>query len=652
MLLSRFIRQTAIALAAASCLTAFAAAQQPVIPVEAWADTQEINDLVMSPNGNRIAMLQRQSRGDFHRLVVFNTDDIQGSMEIVNFDEEARPYFLSWEGNDRLIVTVIIERVRAGDPITVWRILALDPNDTSEVVDLLESSSNARNELDDAAATLYGGYVADSLPYDDDHVIMALRTDVFGIADYYKVNVETGARQRVLRGNDRYGGFAFDWDGEVRMAFTYDPDGPRVVSVAREKGDTDWIEVGALDARERHRFSLMGFYNEGAPNEAIIIADIPGEDTQGIFRIDVTRPANRNLIFQQAGYEPRGIIRSPWRPDRGRMIGFNYANGTRQYSYILDDDWAELYGSLEATFPDRNVFVEAVSDDRETTLLRTSGPQDPGTYYLMRGGRLAKIADVDREIDRAGLAPAREVIVTARDGRPVPALATIPEGEGPFPGIVMPHGGPWVRESYGYDSWAAMLANRGYVVVQPNYRGSSGLGRDHWIAGDNEWGQAMQDDIEDSLLHFVEEGIVDGERLGIFGWSYGGYAAMAAAARNNGIFNCSAAGAGVSDIARIRGGLSGNRYYRRFQRPTITGFSPIDHVDQVSIPMLVVHGDADRIVPVDHSRRWVSGLERAGVWHQYVEIDDMRHSPFYYEQNMQWFPALLEFFETQCGFND
>jgi dipeptidyl aminopeptidase/acylaminoacyl peptidase len=643
------IKRLALAIAAMGMAWTTAAAQ-PVVEPEVWADTNNIQDLDMSPNGRRIAMLQRLERGDFHRLVVFDTDDIEDSMTVVNLDEEARPFQLFWKGDDRLVLSVAIERERAGDPITVIRHLALNPNDTSDVVDLLDAgSANPRSNMAQAMAMLSNGFIASAQIYDPDHVIMGLVTDANGIPDYYKVNVRTGERTRVLRGNDRYSGFGFDWDGEARYAQTYEPDGPRIVNVVRLKGETDWIPVGELDANARRRFSLIGFLDPERPNTAVIVTDTPGDDTQAMFELNV-ETGERNLIVQEPGFEPRGIIRSPWLEEEGRVIGFVYANGTRAFSYVYDETWAPLYNSLEATFPDRNVSVVRVSNDRAVTLVYTSGPTDPGTYYLLRDGAIAPIIRVNTEIPDEALSPVEERVITARDGRQIPVLVTRPRVDGPAPGIALPHGGPWARDDYGYDEWAQLLANRGWVVVQANFRGSAGLGRDHWIAGDNEWGQAMQDDVEDAMLALVDEGVIDRDRMGIFGWSFGGYTAFTAATRNNDLFNCSAAGAGVADIGRIRGGLTGSRYLRRFQQPTISGWNPLEHADSVRMPMLVVHGDADNTVPVLHSRLFVDALQRNGVPHEYIEIENMRHSPFYYDQNIQWFPQLIEFFETQCGF--
>jgi dipeptidyl aminopeptidase/acylaminoacyl peptidase len=195
-----------------------------------------------------------------------------------------------------------------------------------------------------------------------------------------------------------------------------------------------------------------------------------------------------------------------------------------------------------------------------------------------------------------------------------------------------------------------MLANRGYAVFQPNYRGSTNLGKSFWIAGDKKWGHEMQNDIEDGMNALVKRGIADPKKRAIFGWSYGGYAAFVAATRANNMFNCVVSGAGVSDLTRIMDGISGSRFSRRYQKPTIAGVSPLDMTKKVNVPMLIVHGDYDTTVPVGHSRRFVDGLKQAGADYQYIEIKDMAHSPFLFEQNMQWFPQLFKFFDTKCGF--
>ncbi len=621
------------------------------IPVDVWADTAVVSNVSMSDDGKHIAMLQRKKRGAYYNVVTFDTANPGKTLKNLDTGKKLQPLSLFWVGNDHLVIYFIREEKKANDKIAVPRILSFNVK-TNKATPLLDSKTVSKRGGGAAArmAAIGNGGISSRLDGDPKHIIMWFSEGSNQNTNYYKVNVETGVRTPILKGNTRYGGFGFDWDGEARTATTYDPNGPRVVSVARIKGQTDWIEVGALDARKRQRFSFLGFYDEKRPNVALVSMDTPGGNNQKIYEIDIRRPNSKKELFSETGLDTLGALVSARPADRQKLVGFTYAGKFKRERYYFDQEVGALYASIEKSFPNNNVSFSKVSDDKKTILFNVSGPRIPGDYYMIKNGVAAKIASIEPDIKSKDLAHTKGVSVKARDGREVQVLVTTPQGAGPFPGIVMPHGGPWVRDYFGYDSWAQMLANRGYVVVQPNYRGSTGLGLDHWLAGDNQWGLAMQNDMEDAILHFTKNGLVDKSKLGFFGWSYGGYAAFVAATRDNSIFNCSVAGAGISDIGKIRGGLSGSRYLRKYQQPTITGASALQKIDNVKMPMLIVHGNLDVTVPVDQSRWFVKAAKKKKLDVKYVEIKGMRHSPLKYEQNMQWYPELFDFFENKCKF--
>ncbi len=357
------------------------------------------------------------------------------------------------------------------------------------------------------------------------------------------------------------------------------------------------------------------------------------------------------MVFEVDGYDAAGVILSPRLSDGTKVVGYTYFDKKGFQRYYIDDVFGPLHHGLQQAFPDMNVTIRRVSEDGKTILIRTEGPQEPGKWYLFRDGKVIPIISASTEINAKSLSPVEVITYKARDGLVVSGYVTIPDGmEGPFPTIAMPHGGPWVRDTYGYDRWPQMLANKGYAVFQPNYRGSTSLGKDFWLAGDNKWGHEMQNDIDDGMKVLVQKGIADPDKLAIFGWSYGGYAAFVAATQPDSMYNCVVSGAGVSDLTRIRGGLNGSRFARLFQKPTISGVSPVDLTRNVKVPMLIVHGDYDSTVPVEHSRRFVEGLAAIEADYEYIEIEDMGHSPFFLSQNMQWFPQLFEFFDSKCGF--
>jgi dipeptidyl aminopeptidase/acylaminoacyl peptidase len=161
----------------------------------------------------------------------------------------------------------------------------------------------------------------------------------------------------------------------------------------------------------------------------------------------------------------------------------------------------------------------------------------------------------------------------------------------------------------------------------------------------------MQDDIDDSIMDLVKQGIVAPDKVAIFGWSYGGYAAFAGATRAGAPYKCAVAGAGISDIGIMRGRVGESRFLRKYQEPTVNGFSPISRVDAVKIPMLIVHGEDDSTVPVEQSRRFYNALkDQQGADVKYIEIEDMFHSPWRHEHNMAWYPDLMTFLGSKCGF--
>jgi dipeptidyl aminopeptidase/acylaminoacyl peptidase len=292
-------------------------------------------------------------------------------------------------------------------------------------------------------------------------------------------------------------------------------------------------------------------------------------------------------------------------------------------------------------------------------LFSTESAAHPPTYYvLMNKARTVKIGSERPWIDPSTLADTNLVYYDARDGLSIPAFLTLPagwkKGDPKLPAIVLPHGGPWARDFGGWDSsgWIAFLTSRGFAVLQPQYRGSDGFGEKLWKAGDAQWGLAMQDDKDDGAKWLVSEGIAQAERIAIFGYSYGGFAAMAATVRENGPFRCAIAGAGVSNLARLGNTWSTNRVQRAFQGKTVKGMDPMDEVKKANIPILIYHGDSDVRVPLYHSTDFHAALQKEGKKSELVVIPKMQHSlPWWPDHHRKSLRAIEKFLAEDCGFN-
>jgi len=255
------------------------------------------------------------------------------------------------------------------------------------------------------------------------------------------------------------------------------------------------------------------------------------------------------------------------------------------------------------------------------------------------------------------LAEVEYVSYSARDGKKINGYITKPKGAGPHPLVVMPHGGPFVGEVSVYDEWAQLLANNGYMVLQPQYRGSTNYGLDFYksaFINGGEGGGAMQDDKDDGAKYLVSQGLVDPNRMAMFGWSYGGYAALVAASRPNNIYQCVIAGAAVADNVqqvnyyrnRIRG--SSRTEQLKFWDESI---NPIDEVEKVNVPMLLIHGSIDQRVPVKHSKKYIDALKKHNKDFQYVELKDADHfsNTIRFDHKMQFYPKMIEFLQNDCG---
>jgi dipeptidyl aminopeptidase/acylaminoacyl peptidase len=267
-----------------------------------------------------------------------------------------------------------------------------------------------------------------------------------------------------------------------------------------------------------------------------------------LFRYDFAKARLGALAYANPAVDVDGFAISP----EGALLGVTYT-GEREVTKWLDAKLADAQARIDRALPGAVNNVVSMSGDRGRLLVWSGSATDPGSFHLFDSatGRLTPFARTHPALGGKRLSEMRAVAYKARDGLAIPAYLTLPAGRGgkALPLIVMPHGGPFVRDTYGYDAWVQYLAAKGYAVLQPNYRGSTGYGREFVEAGNGEWGRGMQDDADDGVKWLAAQGIADPGRVCIMGASYGGYAAMRAAVRNPEIYRCAISFAGISDVA-------------------------------------------------------------------------------------------------------
>lgn len=476
----------------------------------------------------------------------------------------------------------------------------------------------------------------------DDGVILLRKFDVDqGIGQIYRYDTRTNRTELVGEGSEKSdfvpGGVNLETGELLVQQKVENIDGDFWLrTFIRSSAKSPWEYHPALSyaLKKRRSIDVVGF--DVDPSKLVVISNHASNFTR-VYNYDLkTKRFIDEPLFQNDKYDISGVAMGT-SADSGDTLGpiGVVVSGPAEETIFVDDYWAPIQRALKRQFPGKNVIISGRQKGNQRAIVRVDSDAQPPIYFLLTTGpklALARIGEHRPGIDPATLGQTRWVTYKARDGLDIPAILTTPPGwtpdKGPVPAIVHPHGGPWARDFMEWDGsgWVQFLATRGYAVLRPQYRGSAGLGLELWLAGDENWGLKMQDDKDDGAQWMVQQGIADPRKMAIFGYSYGGFAAIAASVRPNGPYVCALAGAGVSSLAMLKNFWGENRIGKEVQAWTVTGMDPLKNVDKADIPILLYHGDRDRQADTEHSRLFYAAMKKAGQDVEYVEIKDMWHT--------------------------
>ncbi len=500
--------------------------------------------------------------------------------------------------------------------------------------------------------------VAD-LPLDPENIIIQRLNASTLASSYYRYNLRTDDVQMMYRANGRTSAALFDpRNGEILVRTSLDPvDGNdyeiRTSILNAQTGDFEVHDVLTYRLRQRNTVDIVG--RDEATGQYYVVTD-RFSDLTAVYAYDpVSRQFSDGPVLAHPRYSVNSIILGAKPSNFNEVLGFRYSGPGGNDVYWIDPTMAATQRTLDGLFPAGHVSIIDYTDGLGTILFSLGSGAMPTAYYIFRDGRVTLLGNSRPWIDPADLREPTLVYYPARDGRQIPGILTLPAGwepsDGPLPTIIHPHGGPWARDGVSWDGsgWVPFLTSRGYAVLQPQYRGSTGWGLDHWRAGDAQWGLAMQDDKDDGAEWLVSQGIAAPDRIAIFGYSYGGFAAIAAVVRENGPYQCAIAGAGVSDLTRIGGNWSESRLQRAAQGWTVDGMDPMRNTERANIPILLFHGDRDVRVPLFHSTDFYNAV-RGRVHAELLVVEDQPHSlPWYPRHQMETLPAIERFLSQDCG---
>jgi acetyl esterase/lipase len=590
---------------------------------EAFGQREGIENISLSPDGTKISYIAPAAgQGSTIYTVDLANDGARKAVMSASGDPE-RLTGCDWISNMRLVCRIYSVSEQSGVRFNSSRIVAVNIDGSNPQMLSKRQGSNA------VRYSFFGGEVIDLLPGDDNAVLMgreyvpqnATGSNLKKDEDGYgvdRVDTVKGSFKRVVKANNLATDYISDGAGNVRimslMVQDNDFDSGRRRFLFRPAEGGGWKLLSEYD-----RSDDSGFYPvavDPTENVAYGFEELNGRDA--LYKVTLDAALTKTLVYKRDDVDVDDLLQMG---RQKKIVGLSFATKKRQAVYF-DPELGKLATSLQKALPDAAMIsFGGMSADGSKVIVGAYSDINPGQLYLFdkTAGNVRPLFAVRPELEGIKLAQVKPVAVKAADGTAVPAYLTLPPGSNGkgLPAIVMPHGGPGARDEWGFDWLAQFYANRGFAVLQPNYRGSAGYG-DSWyqINGFQSWKTAIGD-VNDSGRWLVSEGIADPAKLAIVGWSYGGYAALQSAVVDPDLFKAIVAIAPVTDLGKLKDESLGNTSYRVVKDfigsgPHIAEGSPARHADAFKAPVALFHGDLDLNVLVYQSRNMAEELKEAG----------------------------------------
>jgi len=614
----RKLFQAGIAACALLCASA-AAAQDAAPAIPTAADFGALPVLTaprLSPDGQRVAA-KGLIRGKQMVIIVDISTD-QRRMQTIALPEKHQLEWLRWAGNDRVLVSLSRAEELMGEDVRITRIAVLDLKTGKQML------IGPREQ----------GVDGDDLLYVDRagaFVLLSTQPNIFEYPAVYRVELDSGKTKRIVDAQE----FVWNWYA----------DSTGVVRAGLGSVGTKWWVLYRSDASGSFKREIRR-NADSADNGLQQFAVIPGSD-QGyavadgkaghlaLYRYDFKADQLGELLYENPAVDVDDFDVGT----NNELLGVYYTDDRQQIAWF-DPALKRLQTRIDQALPGSINRVISMSTDKNRAIVWSGSATDPGAYFIYdrAASTMAAFAQTHEAMVGKRLSNMEPVRYQARDGLEIRGYLTLPAGrpDKNLPLVVMPHGGPYARDEWGYDAWVQYLASRGYAVLQPNFRGSTGFGRKFVESGTGQWGRGMQDDVDDGVKWLAARGTIDAKRVCIMGASYGGYAAEWAAIRNPELYRCAISFAGVSDVASqlkfSHKSFSAERYFRDW-RERVKGakdfeldqISPLRQAARMTVPILIAHGTEDDTVPIKQSRRLHEALLKAGRAHEYVEYPGESH---------------------------
>lgn len=480
-----------------------------------------------------------------------------------------------------------------------------------------------------------------------------------------KLNTTTGSYNTVAKNPGKVVGWLPDQQGVIRAGLEKKSIHENAI-LYRDNEKSPWRTLAVLSHYPNENPLMLGFSFDG---KGIYLCSTNAKGYRNLYRCDIATGELGEPLLDIPGYDVEfshsgPLVKSIWSENKRAIVGYAYTGEGPQVKWF-DPEYAERMAVINALRPGTFNIPVSSSNDDSRMLIYAHSDRNPGAYYLYttKDQKLEGLFRTRPWIKPEQMALMNPITYTARDGLVIHGYLTIPPGQKPrgLPLVVMPHGGPWVRDMWEFDPLVQMLANRGYAVLQMNYRGSAGYGAEFSQKGKKEVGGAIQNDIEDATRWAIEKKVADPKRIAIVGASYGGYSALFGLGKSDGLYCCGISICGVSDWLSIFKNLDDDEF--KFARQhwneqigdpitdveKLKAISPLYFAEKIVAPLLMIHGKDDRTVPFKQAKKMVAALEKLGHPPQTLFISDEGHGFRKARSLLQEYKAIEAFLAKHLG---
>lgn len=500
--------------------------------------------------------------------------------------------------------------------------------------------------------------IIDDLEDDPEHVIIGLNKRNPEVFDAYRLNVVSGQLDLIGENPGNIVGWMTDHEGKLRVATAMAPDGISSVLLYRDNESQPFREVITTSFKDQLSPQFFTFDNKN-----LYVSTNLGRDKAVIAEFDPQTAKEVKVLYENPDYDVEGLAYSRKR----KVLTYASFESYKNEYFFFDEQMKGIYDKVASLLPGYEIAFTSTTRNEDRFIIRTYSDKSLGAYYIydVNTGKLDKLADVSPWLNEEYMANVNPIEFVSRDGLKIRGYLTLPKGytmknARNLPVVVNPHGGPWARDSWGFNPEVQFLANRGYAVLQINFRGSTGYGKEFWMKSFKQWGQAMQDDITDGVRWLIDQGIADPKRIAIYGGSYGGYATLQGIVKDPDLYAAAIDYVGVSNLFTFMKTIPPywkpylEMMYEMVGHPEkdslmLAQNSPALNADKIKTPLLIAQGANDPRVNKAESDQMVEALRKRGIEVEYIVKDNEGHGFRNEENQFEFYEAMERFLAQHLG---